>query len=112
MPEKTTKWVMVTLIAQKGNEGDAKEMLREIEKETAQNGMEIVFWDRGRPEHYHILGKRDSMGKLSLEKWHGTVKWHDITESQARVVKQNHTIYHSAREGLRQEGHNSTVISS
>ncbi|MEY8518957.1 hypothetical protein AALC25_19080 [Lachnospiraceae bacterium 29-84] len=112
MPEKEDKWLMVTLTVQNGKEGAAKEMLREIEKETAPKGAEIVSWSNGQSEHYHILGRREGLDRLVLEGWPGNVKKSGITESQARAVIQNHTKYYPEGEGFRQDGHSSTITPS
>ena len=103
VPEKTDKWFIVTLVRQMGKEEAAKDMLREIEKEIAPKGAEIVSWSNGQSEHYHILGRKEDLDRLALEKWPGAVKRHDITESQAGVVIQHHTKYCPGSEGLRQE---------
>lgn len=47
------KWMMVTLVPQKGKESIAQEIIERIKSQITPKGIEVVS-GRGRTEHYHM----------------------------------------------------------
>jgi hypothetical protein len=103
------KWMMVTLVPQKGKESIAQEIIERIKSQITPKGIEVVS-GRGRTEHYHILCKENEWDNLRTEKWPGIIKINAITEFQANFVKQSHGSYFSVTNDLQQGGHISTSM--
>lgn len=80
---------MITLMVFKGKEAEAKEMLRNFLEGHKAEVMDVLG-AKSRATHFHVIVRDGCLDERFLEKWPGSVKVNQITDSQAERMKQSH----------------------